>query len=187
MSAVRTISPAPSEIHVGDYVVRRYETSDAPALVRAVTESLSHLLPWMPWAAYEPQSIEQKEDLIRTWAGEWDSGTNFTMGIFLGERVVGGSGLHLRGAENTVEIGYWVHADFLGKGIATMVSQSLTELAFAIWAEIDIVEIHHDEANIASGRVPLRLGFQHVRTVERIPEAPSESGVGFHWAMARRK
>jgi RimJ/RimL family protein N-acetyltransferase len=86
-----------------------------------------------------------------------------------------------------VEIGYWVHVDFVGKGIVTMVSQSLTELAFAIWPEIDIVEIHHDEANIASGKVALRLGFQHVRTVERIPEAPNESGVGYHWAMARRK
>ena len=187
MSPVRTISPAPSEIHVGEYVVRRYETSDAPELVRAVTESLGHLSPWMPWAAYEPQSVDQKEELIRSWSAEWDAGVNFTMGIFLGERVVGGTGLHLRGAENTVEIGYWVHVDFVGKGIVTMVSQSLTELAFAIWPEIDIVEIHHDEANIASGKVALRLGFQHVRIVERIPEAPNESGVGYHWAMARRK
>ena len=187
MSPVRTISPAPSELHVGDYVVRRYETSDALELVRAVTESLGHLSPWMPWAAYEPQSVDQKVELIRSWSAEWDAGVNFTMGIFLGDRVVGGTGLHLRGAENTVEIGYWVHVDFVGKGIVTMVSQSLTELAFAIWPEIDIVEIHHDEANIASGKVPLRLGFQHVRTVERIPEAPSESGVGYHWAIARRK
>ena len=187
MSPVRTISPAPSEIHVGEYVVRRYETSDAPELVRAVTESLGHLSPWMPWAAYEPQSVGQREGLIRSWSAEWDACTNFTMGIFLGDRVVGGTGLHLRGAENTVEIGYWVHVDFVGKGIVTMVSQSLTELAFAIWPEIDIVEIHHDEANIASGKVALRLGFQHVRTVERIPEAPSDSGVGYHWAMVRKK
>ena len=187
MSPVRTISPAPSEIHVGEYVVRRYETSDAPELVRAVTESLGHLSPWMPWAAYEPQSVGQREGLIRSWSAEWDACTNFTMGIFLGDRVVGGTGLHLRGAENTVEIGYWVHVDFVGKGIVTMVSQSLTELAFAIWPEIDIVEIHHDEANIASGKVVLRLGFQHVRTVERIPEAPSDSGVGYHWAMVRKK
>jgi RimJ/RimL family protein N-acetyltransferase len=109
------------------------------------------------------------------------------MGIFLGERVVGGTGLNLRGAENTVEIGYWVHVDYIGKGIATQVSRALTESAFALWEEIDTVEIHHDEANIASGKVPQHLGFQHVRTVERIPEAPSESGVGYHWAMARRK
>jgi RimJ/RimL family protein N-acetyltransferase len=187
MSTVRTISPAPSEIHVGDYVVRRYEISDAPELVRAVTESLIHLSPWMPWAKFEPQSVVQKEELIRSWSVEWDTGTNFTMGIFLGERVVGGTGLNLRGAENTVEIGYWVHVDYIGKGIATQVSRALTESAFALWEEIDTVEIHHDEANIASGKVPQHLGFQHVRTVERIPEAPSDSGVGYHWAMARRK
>ena len=187
MSPVRTISPAPTEIHIGDYVVHKYEITDAPALVRAVTESLNHLSPWMPWARFEPQSVEQREELIRSWSAAWDAGTEFIMGIFLDERVVGGTGLHLRGAENTVEIGYWVHVDFVGKGIATMVSQSLTEMAFAIWPEIDTVEIHHDEANIASGKVPLHLGFQHVRTVERIPEATSVSGVLYHWAMSRRK
>jgi RimJ/RimL family protein N-acetyltransferase len=107
------------------------------------------------------------------------------MGIFSGDQVVGGTGLHLRGAVNTVEIGYWVHVDYIGKGIATQVAGALTETAFALWAEIDTVEIHHDQANEASAAVPRRLNFEHVETSNREPEAPSEIGVLVRWIKRR--
>jgi RimJ/RimL family protein N-acetyltransferase len=107
------------------------------------------------------------------------------MGIFLGDQVVGGTGLHIRGDVNTVEIGYWIHVDYIGKRIATRMSRALTETAFAIWPEIDTVVIVHDEANIASGKVPARLGFEHVFTGQREPEAPGESGVMYRWEKKR--
>ena len=185
---MRQVSVAPEPLQVGEYLVRKYELSDAPALVQAVTESLEHLRPWMPWIKFEPQSVGQREELIATWGDAWENRSEFVMGIFLGDRVVGGTGLHLRGDVNTVEIGYWVHVDYIGRGIATQVSQALCEAAFAMWPEIDIVEIHHSESNIASGKVPLRLGFKHVRTIRnQTPEAPGESGVGYHWAINREK
>jgi RimJ/RimL family protein N-acetyltransferase len=109
------------------------------------------------------------------------------MGIFLGDQVVGGTGFHIRGAANTVDIGYWVHADFTGKGIATQVSDALTLEAFRLWPEIDTVVIVHDEANTASGKVPAHLGFEHVLTEQREPEAPGESGVMYRWEKKRAK
>jgi len=182
------VSAAPEPLVVGEYAVRKYEISDAQALVDAVTDSYKHLEPWMPWIKFEPQSVAQREELIKTWSEGWDHRTEFVMGIFHGDQVVGGTGLHLRGAVNTVEIGYWIHVDYIGKGIATQVAGALTELAFALWPEIDVVEIHHSESNIASGKVPLRLGFKHVRTIRnQTPEAPGESGVGYHWAINREK
>lgn len=185
---MRQMPVAPPMLFVGEYVVRRYEISDAQALVDAVTESYEHLRPWMPWIAFEPQTVAQREDLIRLWSEAWENRTEFVMGIFLADRVIGGTGLHLRGPPNVVEIGYWVHADFVGKGIATQVSGVLTNTAFAKWPEIDTVEIHHSESNIASGKVPLRLGFKHIKTFRnQTPEAPGESGVGYHWAMKREK
>ena len=185
---MRQVSVAPSPLHVGEYIVRKYELADAEALVTAVTESCEHLRPWMPWIKFEPQTVSQREELIKTWNEAWEDRTEFVMGIFLGDRVIGGTGLHLRGDVNTVEIGYWIHVDYICKGIATRVSRALTETAFSIWPEIDIVEIHHSESNIASGKVPLRLGFKHVRTIRnQNPEAPGESGVGYHWAITRDK
>jgi RimJ/RimL family protein N-acetyltransferase len=63
----------------------------------------------------------------------------------------------------------------------------LTETAFSIWPDVDVVEIHHDEANVASGKVPDRLGFTHVFTGQRDPEAPAESGVMYRWEKKRPK
>ena len=182
---MRRMSVAPDVLHVGEYIVRKYERSDAEALVIAVTESCEHLRPWMPWIKFEPQSVVQREELIKRWKNAWEDRTDFVMGIFLDHRIVGGTGLHLRGAANTVDIGYWVHADFTGKGIATQVSDALTLEAFRLWPEIDTVVIVHDEANIASGKVPLRLGFKHVSTGQREPEAPGESGVMYRWEKKR--
>jgi RimJ/RimL family protein N-acetyltransferase len=179
------MSVAPDSLHVGEYVVRKYETTDAQALVDAVTDSYKHLEPWMSWIKFEPQTVAQREELIKTWSEAWDDRTDFAMGIFLGDRVVGGTGLHLRGDVNTVEIGYWVHVDYIGRGIATQVSRALTEAAFALWEEIDTVVIIHDEANIASGKVPDLLGFQHVSRGNREPEAPAESGVMYRWEKKR--
>ena len=179
------MSVAPGLLRVGEYVVRKYETSDAQALVDAVTDSYTHLEPWMPWIKFEPQSVAQREALIKTWNEAWEDRTEFVMGIFLSDRVVGGTGLHLRGAANTVDIGYWAHADFTGKGIATQVSDALTLEAFRLWPEIDTVVIAHDEANVASGNVPARLGFRHVYTGRRQPEAPGESGVLCRWEKKR--
>ena len=36
-------------------VLRTWEPRDAPLLKEAVDSSIDHLLPWMPWAAHEPQ------------------------------------------------------------------------------------------------------------------------------------
>jgi RimJ/RimL family protein N-acetyltransferase len=144
----------------------------------------------MPWIKFEPQSVNQREELIRSWNQAWEDRTEFVMGIFLDDRVVGvvgGTVLHLRGDENTLEIGYWVHVDYIGRGIATQVSQALTETTFALWEEIDTVVIVHDEANTASGKVPARLGFEHVLTGQREPEAPGESGVMYRWEKKRAK
>ena len=182
---MRQMSVAPVPLQVGEYVVRRYEVSDAQALVDAVTISYKHLEPWMPWIKFEPQNVAQREDLITSWNESWEKRTEFVMGVFLGGRVVGGTGLHLRGDANTVDIGYWVHIDYIGRGIATQVAGALTDKAFAMWSEIDTVVIVHDESNVASGKVPDRLGFDHVSTGQREPEAPAESGVMYRWEKKR--
>ena len=182
---MRQMPVAPVPLQVGEYIVRKYEPADAEALVIAVTESCEHLRPWMPWIKFEPQSVTQREELIKTWNEAWEGRTEFVMGIFMGDRVVGGTGLHLRGLTNTVEIGYWIHVDYVSKGIATQVSQALICEAFELWDEVDTVVIVHDEANAASGKVPARLGFEHVFTGQREPEAPGESGVMYRWEKKR--
>ena len=134
---MRRMSVAPDVLHLGEYIVRKYERSDAEALGIAVTESCEHLRPWMPWIKFEPQTVTQRAELIKTWNSSWEDLTDFVMGIFLDDRVVGGTGLHLRGPANTVDIGYWVHVGYTGRGIASRVAQELTTETFRLWFKSD--------------------------------------------------
>src|SRR4029079_18627456 len=90
--------PAPYRIETGGLVIRCYDPSDAPLLKDAIDSSLEHLRPWMPWAADEPQTLEEKTDLLKLFRSEFDTGENFIYGIFSADETeqVGATGLHPR-------------------------------------------------------------------------------------------
>jgi RimJ/RimL family protein N-acetyltransferase len=164
-------------------VVRRWQVEDVPRLHDAVIESIEHLRPWMPWIAKEPLTLEERITLVEGWAPLWDAGDRMC-GMFVGETVVGGCGLHQRIGPGGQEIGYWVRVGHTGRGYATAAARALTDMAFAAPA-ITHVEIHHDVANTASGRVPAKLGFRLVGEVARPAEAPGETGMQHHWRLDR--
>ncbi|HLM63626.1 MAG TPA: GNAT family N-acetyltransferase [Acidimicrobiales bacterium] len=168
----------------GDLVMRRWRRSDVPALSAAVAESIDHLRPWMPWAAAEPLAPADREALIARWERSWETGDEFNYGLFVGGRVAGSAGLMRRIGPGGLEIGYWVHVAHVRRGLATTASTALTDVAFT-QPEVTHVEIHHDLANVASGRVPARLGFRLVGDEPDEPTAPSEVGVARIWRMER--
>lgn len=180
-----TVAP-PDQIVVDDLIVRRYVREDARALVDSVTKSIDHLRPWMPWITFEPQTEAQRAALIDDWSTQWEEHTEFVMGIFDGDGVVGGTGFHVRGEIGSLEIGYWVAVDHVGRSIATRVSRALTDVALGL-PGIEVVRIAHDVANLASGRIPEKLGYLVVDEHDRTPEAPGEIGRVRHWAMTRER
>ena len=169
-------------LHAGDLTLRRYRPADAPALHVAILDSLEELRPWMPWAAAEPLSVPDREALIATFARGWDEGTDFTFGMFTGGQVVGGCGLHRRIGPDGLEIGYWVRTTHTRRGLATAAAGMLADAALRI-PGVDHVEIHHDKANAASGRVAAKLGFVLRREVSVAVSAPGESGVSCEWRL----
>jgi RimJ/RimL family protein N-acetyltransferase len=166
-------------------VLRRLVAADAPRLHAAIVESIEHLRPWMPWIQTEPLTVSEREQLIcGEFARGWDEETDFAYGIFTGEILVGGCGLHRRIDAGGMEIGYWVHVDHTGRGIATAAVRALCEAAFRL-DEITHVEIHHDKANTSSARVPAKLGFTLVREIEDEVAAPGEVGLSCEWRLDR--
>ena len=160
----------------GEVVLRRQRLGDVDELDRIIVESLDHLLPWMPWAAVHTRQTAL-EFLARSEA-DWASGATYDYAITVDGRPVGGCSLIRRIGLGGLEIGYWIHPAWTGRGLVTMASAALVEAAFAL-PDVTFVEIHHDEANKASGAVPQRLGFA---VVSREPDAargaaPAESGV----------
>ena len=102
----------PERIEGEGLLLRRWRVEDAELLGAAVAESVEHLLPWMPWAHQEPQTVEEKTELIKRFRANFDSGDNFTCGIFSADeaQVLGGTGLHPRIGPGGLEIGYWIRA-----------------------------------------------------------------------------
>jgi len=167
--------PLPDLFDAGDLVVRRWTVTDAAALHEAIVKNTEHLRPWMPWIAFEPQTVDQRAELIAGWERDWERGGDVVLGVFLDGRVVGSTGLHRRIGPNGLEIGYWIDRDHLGRGLAPRVSRLLTTAAFAM-PGITVVEIPCDEANTASARVPIKLGFTYVGNIDAPALAPAETG-----------
>jgi RimJ/RimL family protein N-acetyltransferase len=147
-------------------VVRCWDPADAALVKEAVDASIEHLRPWMPWAHDEPQTLEEKVELLRGFRGRFDLGDDFVYGIFTRDerRVLGGTGLHLRVGAHAREIGYWIRADSEGRGYVTEAVAALTRLGFEI-DDLERIEIRCDPANTRSAAVPRRLGYMHEATL----------------------
>jgi len=154
-------------IETSRLVLRCWEPDDAPLMKDAVDSSIDHLLPWMPWARYEPQSLDEKLQLAREFRGQFDLGEQYVYGIFEPDesRALGGCGLHPRGGDGSLEIGYWIRADATGRGYATESAAALTRVAFEV-ADVDRVEIRCAPANLASAAIPQKLGYALVESGE---------------------
>ena len=165
-------------------VLRCWDPRDAPLLKDAIDSSLDHLLPWMPWARHEPQTLAQKVELLREFRGQFDLGADSIYGIFDAgvERVLGGTGLHPRIGTGGLEIGYWIRADAAGRGIATESTAALTRVAFEL-AGVERVEIHCAAENLASAAIPRKLAYRlqepagddlvFTLTAAEFPESPA--------------
>jgi len=167
----------PYRIETDRLVLRCYEPDDAPLLKEAVDESIEHLEPWMPWARYEPQPLDQKIELLRGFRSSFDGDVDHIFGIFdLDEsRLLGGCGLHPDGGEGSRMIGYWVRADSIGQGIATEVTAVLTRVGFE-QCGLRRVDIQVDPDNERSLRIPRKLGFTEDGILRRRLEPKEEGG-----------
>jgi RimJ/RimL family protein N-acetyltransferase len=164
--------PGPAyRIHTQRLVIRCWHPADASLLQAAIDESLNHLRPWLPWALHEPEDVQAKVQLLRTFRGKFDMGQDFYYGIFNRSetRVLGGTGLHMRLGDGAREIGYWIHVAHINQGLATEVSAALTRVAFEV-DHVRRVEIHCDPSNLRSAAVPRKLGYVHEATLrQRLP------------------
>ncbi len=169
-----------------EVIARAYERSDAEALEAAVAASLEHLRPWMAWAAGPPAGVAWRQGWIRDVRAEEADGGDRYRGFFdarTGE-LLGGGGLHRRIGPRAWEIGYWVRADRVRRGVATAAVRALVAEAFAD-PEVEAVQIHHDDANAASGGVARRAGFTDLGTFAVEPVAPADTGVERRWRLER--
>jgi len=148
----------------GPVTLHRWRAGAGPAaeLAKAVAESAGLLRPYMPWARGE-YGLAEAEQFLDSCEQSWEDGTEFSYAIRSAGELAGGAGLMARIGLGGLEIGYWVHAGHLRRGLATAATSALIAEAFTLPA-ITRVEIRHDELNTASGGIPRKLGFTFVRS-----------------------
>jgi ribosomal-protein-serine acetyltransferase len=174
----------PEQMSNAAVTLRRWRAGDAELSYRLVSESLEHLRPWMAWATDEYALADAQEYMDRCEA-DWTDGSAFQYLVLAGGEPAGSAGLMARIGSGGLEIGYWVHPGFVNKGIATAAAAALTDAALQLPA-IDRVEIQHDVLNLASERVPVKLGYSHVDTRQsRFALAPGDSGTAKVWRITR--
>lgn len=170
-------------------LLRAWEVDDAPALGRAIEESLEHLRAWMDWAMHEPSALPDVEARIATYNDDVRHGRDWTFGLFDPERgeVLGGMGMHPRIGPGGLEIGYWMHVRHTGRGLATEAASALTRVGFELLGA-ERIEIRCDPENVRSAAIPRKLGYRHHTTLERnalTPDGrPRDTMV---WALGREE
>lgn len=177
-----TPSPPPT-IELSDFTMRVWSIADAPALRRALDASDAHLRAWTPWVVDGRVPGMSLEERLAEHAARFAAGTEWVYGLFArdGHEVLGGCGLYPRIGPRAVELGYWLAASHTGRGFATRSAAALTRVAF-LDSSIDRVEIRCNPGNVASARVPQRLGY---RVADSGAAATSANLVT--WQLARKE
>jgi len=163
----------PYRIDTEHLILRCYNPVDAVLLQKSIQESTEHLRPWMPWINDEPEPLEKKIQRLRQFRAKFDLDQEYVYGIFdkKEQELIGGTGLHPRCGPDAIEIGYWINVNHIRKGYATEVAGALTKVAFE-YLKVERVEIHCDPRNIASAKVPQKLGYQFDATLRnRMPDS----------------
>ena len=134
-------------------------------LAVVITQSLSHLRPWMPWAQDAP-TAESSELVVRRMLADFIARRDLCFQIYARRadgspgRLLGGTGLHrIDWSVPKFEIGYWIRPEAMGQGHVSEAVRLLIALAFDRLGARR-VEIRCDPRNLKSRAVAQRCGFE---------------------------
>ena len=175
MAPERVLGPA-YRIETERARLRCLEPRHAALMSQAIAESLAHLSPWMAWAKHEPLSPEKRLERMRTNRGHFDLGSDYIYGIFSKDEraLCGVIALKQGTSSDERELGYWLHVEHVGKGLALEAARALVRVGFDVEA-LDTIEVRTDPENVRSARVAERLGFSGP-SVDPLSYAPPVGG-----------
>ncbi|MFD7918794.1 GNAT family N-acetyltransferase [Streptomyces sp. NPDC059740] len=150
--------------HLTDRVrIRPLVQGDAPAMLVAYLRNREHLRPWEPDRSAEFFTLAGQRAYVGHRVAEQEAGRLQGWVLLDGDRIVGTltlSGL-VRGPFRSADLGYWVDAEYTGRGLATAAVDRVCRAA-----EADL-GLHRIQAgvlpvNAASQSVLERSGFTRI-------------------------
>lgn len=150
-------------------LLRAFNNNDANALQQLLASNKAYMLPYIPWAKDEPQTVKEKEAKIEEWNNEFSNNTKYSYGVFdkSNNALIGVFFMFTRQGDNILEIGYIIDQKCSGKGYASECTYALTKLCFEE-IKIEKVVIVCNQQNVASAKIPEKIGYTHEYTMRKV-------------------
>jgi ribosomal-protein-serine acetyltransferase len=150
----------PMPIFTPRLCIKPREIGEGSTINRAISSSLEHLKPWMPFAQTAP-TVEESEEHCRRSLAQFILRENMALSIYSRDRTtfIGSSGFHHANWDvRSFHIGYWVAREFEGQGLMAECVNALTRYAFTV-LKARRLEIRCDSGNVRSLAVMKRVGY----------------------------
>ncbi|MFE0101521.1 GNAT family N-acetyltransferase [Streptomyces sp. NPDC059009] len=145
----------------GGVVLRPVTLDDAAGFARAYTRSRDHLRPTEPDRSAEFFTERGQAERIRDLLAQREAGRTVLWALAAGDDIAGAITLSnvTLGPLCSANVGYWVDAGYVGRGLAALATERVCEAADAE------LGLHRLEAgtlldNVASQRVLAKCGFE---------------------------
>jgi len=138
--------------------LRLFEPEDAAEIFGIVERDRTRLREWLPWVdqTHSPADLVR---FIQRVHNQWNAGQGPQAVLWLNGRIAGSVGCHpIDWANRQTSIGYWLAAEYEGRGAVTLACAALTDYLFR---ELGLhrVTIKCGTGNHRSCAIPERLGF----------------------------
>ncbi len=138
--------------------LRLVEPRHAAAIWDRIEQDRTHLREWLSWVDKSRSQLD-----IEAWIDSqlkmYADNNGYAAGIWVDNQYAGTISTHpIHWMYRNVEIGYWLGAEFTGRGIVTAAASALITHAFDEW-ELNRVTICCAVGNHKSAAIPIRLDF----------------------------
>ncbi|GEM47792.1 GNAT family N-acetyltransferase [Deinococcus cellulosilyticus] len=151
----------PTEIHTPRLLLRIPSMQDVEPFQNLMALSHEHLQRWMAWACTLPEIQVTRERMEQSIQFFHDRKEHLRfMIVRRSDAALMGTSIFnfLDWDTPKAEIGYWLGKDFTGQGYMREAVQAMLEYGFNEM-KLHRIEICTDEENLASRRIPEKLGF----------------------------
>lgn len=138
--------------------LRLLEERHAQELFALTDQNRAHLRQWLPWVE-SVQAADDSKRFIKSALEQFASNRGFHTGIWYRGQLAGVLGLHpINWASRHTSMGYWLGAEFEGKGLMTKACRAVADHVFRE-LKLNRLEIRCAVENTKSRAIPERLGF----------------------------
>ncbi|WP_417581851.1 GNAT family N-acetyltransferase [Nitrincola sp.] len=146
---------------------RQIQPQEAPALFALIETNRDYLRQWLPWLD-EHRSVEDTGRFIRNITQLFEQQQAFHVGLYRDEEIIGMMSIHYLDWRNRkAALGYWIGEAFQGKGRVTESCKTLINFCFND-LNLNRLEMHCAVHNIASRKIPERLGFEFEGVIREV-------------------